>query len=125
MRAALPTLDPEGLKRIDLAAADCVEAAERADIAAELAAKRRFRFAILNWPDQPHAIRVIGLLWNSTEAYRAPDYYSPNERRESIRTHDRMIAGVRARDAAQLIAALDQHRERAIEVLIGTLSPSR
>jgi DNA-binding GntR family transcriptional regulator len=123
VRNALPTLDAETIERIELAAAECVDAAERADIAGELAANRRFHFAIFESPGQPHTIRVIRLLWDSTEAYRALYYNSPTERHESLRAHDRIIAAVRARDADRVVAALDEHRERALEVLTGILSP--
>jgi DNA-binding GntR family transcriptional regulator len=106
-----------------VAAADCVDATERTDIAGELAANRRFHFAIFESPDQPHTIRVIRLLWDSTEAYRALYYNSPAERHESLRAHERIIAAVRSRDADRVVAALDEHRERALEVLTGILSP--
>ena len=46
----------------------------------ELAANRRFHFAILDAPDHPHTMRMIRLLWDSTEAYRALYYNSPDER---------------------------------------------
>jgi DNA-binding GntR family transcriptional regulator len=123
VRCALPTLDPETIARIELAAADCVEAAERTDIAAELAANRRFHFALFDSPDQPHTIRVIRLLWDSTEAYRALYYSSPAERRESILAHDRILAALRVRDADRVVAAIDEHRGRALDVLLGILCP--
>ena len=125
VRAAIANLDQEAVERIQLAAADCVDAAERGDVAAELAANRRFHFAIFDTPDQPHTIRVIRLLWESTEAYRALYYNSPAERRASIRAHDRIIAAVRARDADRLVTALDKHRERALKVLTGILTYSK
>ncbi len=51
-RHALPTLDDDTLQRIEIAARDCVDAAEAGDVAAELEANRRFHFAILESPDQ-------------------------------------------------------------------------
>jgi DNA-binding GntR family transcriptional regulator len=116
-RQALPALDDDALQRITSAAADCMDAAETGDVAAELAANRRFHFAILESPDQPHALRLIRLLWDSTEAYRAMYYNSAAERRRSVDAHDRIIAAVRARDPDRLVAELDAHRLRALEVL--------
>jgi DNA-binding GntR family transcriptional regulator len=121
-RHALPTLDDEALARIEEAARDCVDAADQGDVAAELAANRRFHFAILDSPDQPHAMRHIRLLWDSTEAYRAMYYNSPEERRASLDAHDRILDAVRARDADRLVAELHAHRERALDVLRGILS---
>lgn len=116
-REALPTLDDDDLARITLAAKDCVDAAEVADVAAELAANRRFHFTIMESPDRPHTLRLIRLLWDSTEAYRAMYYNSPEERRESVEAHDRIIEAIRRRDADRLVHELDAHRERALEVL--------
>jgi len=119
-RQALPALDDEALERIAEAARDCVEAAEAGDVAAELAANRRFHFAILAAPGHPHVMRVIRLLWDSTEAYRAMYYNSPAERHEAVAAHERILAALRANDADRLVAELDAHRARALDVL-GTI----
>ncbi len=116
-RAALPTLDDEALARIASAAKECADAAEVADVAAELAANRRFHFGLLDAPDQPHLLRMIRLLWDSTEAYRALYYNSADERRAAIDAHDRILTALRARDADRLVEALAEHRARALTVL--------
>jgi DNA-binding GntR family transcriptional regulator len=116
-RHVLPTLDADAIDRIELAARDCVDAAEAGDVTAELEANRRFHFAILEAPEQVHTMRIIRLLWDSTEAYRAMYYNAPEERRASIEAHDRILGALRDRDADRLVAELDAHRRRAIEVL--------
>jgi DNA-binding GntR family transcriptional regulator len=116
-RRALPALDDAALQRIVEAAQDCVDAAEAGDVAAELAANRRFHFAILAAPGQPHAMRVIRLLWDSTEAYRAMYYNSPAERHESVAAHERILAALRDHDPDRLVAELSAHRTRALDVL--------
>jgi len=120
-RWALPTLDDDAMQRIMLAARDCVDAAEAGDVAGELEANRRFHFAVLESPDHVHAMRLIRLLWDSTEAYRAMYYNSPEERHEAIDAHDRIIAAIRAGAADALVAELDAHRTRALGVLTGIL----
>jgi DNA-binding GntR family transcriptional regulator len=120
-RDALPGLTDDDLRRIEEAAKDCVDAATSDDIAGELEANRRFHFAILATPDHPHALRHIQLLWDSTEAYRALYYNDPGERQQATDAHDRIVAAVEARDADRLVAELDAHRERALEVLRGIL----
>jgi DNA-binding GntR family transcriptional regulator len=120
-REALPTLDDDALERIALAARDCVDAAHSGDVAAELEANRRFHLGLLDAPEQVHTMRLIRLLWDSTEAYRAMYYNSPEERHHAIAAHDRILAAVRARDADVLVAELDAHRTRALEVLTAIL----
>jgi DNA-binding GntR family transcriptional regulator len=117
----VPLLEAEALDRVRDAARACADAAQRGDVAAELAANRRFHFGLLEAPGQPHALRVIRLLWDSTEAYRAMYYNSPQERRASLDAHDRILAAAEARDVDLLVAQLDAHRERALEVLRGVL----
>jgi DNA-binding GntR family transcriptional regulator len=122
-RSALPTLDDDALQRIALAANDCVEAAATGDVASELDANRRFHFAILDAPDHPHAMRLIRLLWDSTEAYRAMYYNLPDERKASIDAHERILEAIRDRDQDRLVTELDAHRQRALQVLRGIFSP--
>jgi len=120
-RHTLPTLDDDALQRIALAARDCVDAAETGDVAAELEANRRFHFGLLDAGDNTHHMRVIRLLWDATEAYRAMYYNSPDERRAATNAHDRILDALRRRDADRLVQELDRHRERALEVLRGIL----
>lgn len=123
VRHALPTLDADALDRIEQAATDCVDAAQASDVAGELAANRRFHFAILDAPTHPHVMRLIRLLWDSTEAYRAIYYNSPVERVASVSAHDRILDAIRDRDPDRLVAELDAHRQRALEVLARVLAP--
>jgi DNA-binding GntR family transcriptional regulator len=67
-------------------------------------------------------MRLIRLLWDSTEAYRAMYYNAPAERRRAARAHERILAAVRAGDADRLVAEQDAHRDRALVVLEGILS---
>ena len=123
VRHALPDLDADALARLALAAKDCVDAAQAGDVAGELEANRRFHFAMFEAPDQVHAMRLIRLLWDSTEAYRAMYYNSPQERRRAVEAHDRILAAVRRGDADALVAELDAHRDRALQVLRAILTP--
>jgi DNA-binding GntR family transcriptional regulator len=116
-RAALPTLDDDALGRISAAARDVADAAAAGDVAAALAANRRLHFAVLASPAHPHAMRLIRLLWDSTEAYRAIFYNAPAERAAAIAAHDRILDAIAARDADRLVRELDDHRSRALEVL--------
>jgi DNA-binding GntR family transcriptional regulator len=123
-RHALASLDRHELERITLAARDFVNAVAAGDVAAELEANRRFHLAILDAPDQPHTMRVIRQLWDSTEAYRALYYNLEDERHSAVEAHDRILEAVRLGDADLLVAELGAHRGRALAVLRGVLAPS-
>jgi DNA-binding GntR family transcriptional regulator len=116
-RGALPQLDADAHERIALAARDCEEAVERGDVTAELEANRRFHFAVLEAPDQVHTMRVVRLLWDSTETYRALYYNDPADRIDSLQAHARIIDAVKAGDGDRLVAELDAHREAALDRL--------
>jgi DNA-binding GntR family transcriptional regulator len=124
VRQALPSLDDDALERVGVAAADCLRAAEAGEVAAELAANRRFHFGLLESPEQSHTMRLIRLLWDSTEAYRALYYNSPQERRAAADAHQRILDAVRRGDADEVVAELDAHRTRALDVLAGILGPA-
>jgi DNA-binding GntR family transcriptional regulator len=93
-------------------------------VADELAANRSFHFGILDAPDGPHAMRVIRMLWDSTEAYRALYYNAPEERRAAAAAHESILDAIRAGDPDRLVAELDAHRERALIFLAGVLEPA-
>jgi DNA-binding GntR family transcriptional regulator len=116
-RAALPRIDAFALASIRRAADDCARAASRGEVAAQLEANRRFHFAILDGGAQPHTMRLIHMLWEATEPYRAMYYNSAGERRRSNAAHQRIVRSLKARDADGLVAELDAHRARALEVL--------
>jgi DNA-binding GntR family transcriptional regulator len=117
VRRALPDVDEAALRRMADAAADCADAAAAGDVTRELAANRRLHFALFEHPAQPHAMRVIRLLWDSTEAYRALYYNAPEERRAADDAHARILAAVAAGDADRLVRELDAHRDRALDRL--------
>ncbi|HVV91697.1 MAG TPA: GntR family transcriptional regulator, partial [Solirubrobacterales bacterium] len=116
-RRALPLLEDDARERIEIAARDCARAVDGGDVAAELEANRRFHFGLLESPGQSHALRLIRLLWDSTETYRAMYYNAPEARREAIAAHDRILAAVDARDADRLVDELDGHRGEALDRL--------
>jgi DNA-binding GntR family transcriptional regulator len=122
VRRTLPLLDEDALERVAIAAKDCADAAEGADVAAELAANRRFHLGLLDSPGQGHTLRLIRLLWDSTETYRAMYYNAPEARREAIDAHDRIMDASRAHDTDRLVDELDSHRRQGLRRLEGILA---
>lgn len=116
-RHTVPLLDAGALDHVAQAANECAMAAERGDVAAELEANRRFHFGLLESPDMVHTTRVIRLLWDSTEAYRAMYYNSPVERSRTVADHETILELARGHAVEEVIVALDEHRDRALQVL--------
>ena len=58
--------------------------------------------------------RLIDLLWDSTEAYRALYYSLEGEPEEAERAHAAIIAAIAAGDAELAVSLQDTHRDRAL-----------
>lgn len=121
-RAAVPALDDTIIDRLERAAQDCSVASTTGDVAAELAANRRFHFGIFECGSGPYMMRLIRLLWESTEAYRAVYYNIEAERHAADESHARILDAARRRDADRLIAELDEHRDRALRIQVRILT---
>src|SRR4029079_10071516 len=126
---------PADLRALEAAADECSEAAAAGDVAGPLAANRRLhapphavrpslRAANRRFHDRLHALarsrpeaRLLDILWDSTEAYRALYYVLPGAAAEADSAHRAIIDAVADRDAARAVALQDAHRERALERL--------
>ena len=95
----------------------CRAAATRGDVAGQLAANRRFHDRLHALSASRASSRLIDLLWDSTEAYRALYYALPGEADEADRAHRALIAAVGARDGERAVALQNEHRNRALERL--------
>ncbi len=98
----------------------CRAAATRGDVGGQLAANRRFHDRLHALAGSRASSRLIDLLWDSTEAYRALYYALPGEADEADRAHRALIAAVGARDGGRAVALQNEHRDRALERLRAT-----
>lgn len=96
------------------AAAACRTAAAAGDVAAQLRANRRFHDRLHRLADSRPLERLIDLLWDSTEAYRALYYALPGEAGYAGEAHDAIVDAVEAGDARRAVALQDAHRDRAL-----------
>jgi DNA-binding GntR family transcriptional regulator len=92
------------------------------DVAGKLAANRRFHARLHALAGSRVLVRLIDLLWDSTEAYRALYYSLEGEAQESESAHAEILAAVVAGDAERAVALQDAHRERALGRLRSTLA---
>jgi DNA-binding GntR family transcriptional regulator len=113
----VPRATPANVTSLEKAADACRSAAVRGDVAGQLAANRRFHDGLHALAHSRHAARLIDLLWDSTEAYRALYYALPGEAAAADEAHRAIIAAVRARDPERVVMLQDEHRARALERL--------
>jgi DNA-binding GntR family transcriptional regulator len=114
LRRGVPQAGEAELAELAAAAEECRTAP---DTAVRLAANRRFHELLHGLAGSRPLLRLIGLLWDSTEAYRALYYALPGEAAEADRAHAAILAAVADRDAERVVALEDAHRERALVCL--------
>lgn len=122
VRWTMTTFDETMKARLVDAARACRAAAEARNILGELTANREFHFCLMDAPEKPHTLRIITTLWDNTEAYRALYYNSAEETEAAMDAHDEIVALALDGKVDDLVAALDSHRSRALEVLREILS---
>lgn len=124
LRRGVPLATAETLVALGEAADACRNAGEAGDVAAQLEANRRFHGLLHGLAGSRPLTRLIDLLWDPTEAYRALYYALPGEAAEADRAHRAILAAVTSRDAERAVALQDIHRERALERLREALGAS-
>ena len=117
LREGIPHVTAADLDVLRCAADACLAAGRSADIAGQLAANRRFHDRLHSLAGSRPLSRLIDLLWDSTEAYRALYYTLDDETTESDRAHRAILAAVGRGDAEAAIAEQDAHRDRALQRL--------
>jgi DNA-binding GntR family transcriptional regulator len=105
------------LESLEEAADACSAAAAAGDVAGQLAANRRFHDRLHALAGSRPAARLLSLLWDSTEAYRALYYVLPGEAAEADRAHRAIIAALAEADVDAVVSLQDAHRARALSKL--------
>lgn len=113
----VPRATTADVEALEDAADACARAAAAGDVAGQLAANRRFHDRLHGLAGSRPLCRLIDLLWDSTEAYRALYYVLPGEAAVADRAHRAILAAVAAGDAERTVALQDAHRARALERL--------
>jgi DNA-binding GntR family transcriptional regulator len=121
LRLGVPRASEDDLTALREAAKACRTAAEAAS---RLAANRRFHELLHGLAGSRPLLRLIGMLWDSTEAYRALYYALPGEAAEADRAHAAILAAVAAGDAERAVELEDAHRDRALARLREALAPA-
>lgn len=114
LRRGVPRATTADLAALDADAEACRLAAAVGNVAAQLAANRRFHDRLHGLAGSAPLSRLIDLLWDSTEAYRALYYALDGEGEQADRAHRAILEAVAAGDTERTIALQDAHRERAL-----------
>lgn len=122
IRRGVPRATEADVRQLRAASDACRAAAARDDLAARLEANRAFHERLHALAGSRPLLRLVDLLWDSTEAYRALYYALPGEAVEADRAHEAIVDAVARRDADAVVALQDGHRERALERLRLTLA---
>jgi len=114
LRRGVPRATAADLAGLEADVDACAQAARKGDVAGQLAANRRFHDRLHGLAGSRPLSRLIDLLWDSTEAYRALYYALDGEGEQADRAHRAILEAVAAGDAAGAIVLQDAHRERAL-----------
>ena len=117
LRRGVPRATDDDVALLAGSARACRAAARGGDLAARLETNRVFHERLHALAGSRPLSRLIDLLWDSTEAYRALYYALPGEAAEADRAHRAILDAVASRDAERAVALQDVHRERALERL--------
>jgi DNA-binding GntR family transcriptional regulator len=85
---------------------------------------RRFHFALISACAMPRLIRVLHVLWDSTEVYRSVYFTDDTNKDRVLDEHDELVAAVRAGDVEAALDVLSRHRQNAIAALRPLLEQS-
>ena len=95
------------------------------DVAAITEANRTFHFAMLQACGMPRLTRMIRLLWDATDAYRAVYFHEPANLERVNDEHRQMMQALRDRDAPRLVAIQAQHRQRSASAVTDRILAAR
>jgi DNA-binding GntR family transcriptional regulator len=85
-------------------------------------ANRAFHWAILR--PGPRADRILGTLWDTSDAHRARWFADPGNVAHGSRAHRAIMAAVRSGEVEAVVAQLRDHRESAVRALRAALAPA-
>lgn len=117
LRRGVPRATDEDVAMLAGAARACRAAAHGGDLAARLETNRVFHERLHALAGSKPLSRLIDLLWDSTEAYRALYYALPGEAAAADRAHAAIVAAVGAHDVDAAVRLQDAHRDRALALL--------
>jgi DNA-binding GntR family transcriptional regulator len=124
VQKALPRMTDDDRREIRELVIAVEEAAAADDVVAMIEANRAFHFMLFEPSGMPRLVRMIRILWESSDAYRAVYYGDPAHRAQVLDEHREILEAVDRREGPRLIKLLAQHRRSAAQQLRVVLEPS-
>ncbi|MGV9796609.1 GntR family transcriptional regulator [Mycobacterium sp. NPDC003449] len=118
---ATPLLNTDDIDALEAIYDEIDSAMARDDIAALMAANRRFHFRLLTPCGLSRLMRLVSQLWDQSNPYRFRHFGEVANREISQREHRLMLDAARAGDTERLIKLSDQHRAHAVPTLKRTI----
>lgn len=120
--AAVPCLTPERLGSLRAAAEEVRSAGERGDLAAVSEANRRFHFLLFSAGDRPVLTRLLGQLWDATDAYRTVYFDDAAHRKHVDTEHAALLRSLKAGDTAGAVGLQAGHRDHSLRAVSAVLA---
>ena len=115
VRRAIPQLRGETVARLREIVHEMDEVQD--DVISLTAVNRRFHFTLFEAAEMPQLVRVLRILWDSSDRYRLRYLMSPENRQLVHDQHQRMMQAVSDRDVETFIDESQKHRAHAIGAL--------
>jgi DNA-binding GntR family transcriptional regulator len=112
-RRAIPALSRTTLAELDRLVAEMDAHLGDGDHAKLVELNRKFHFTICEASGLTHLTRIVGTLWNQSDAYRALYLAHEDFRRQAQDEHRAILEACHARDVEAAVELLDEHRRRA------------
>ncbi len=112
---AIPRLEADTVVRLREIVHEMDEVQE--EVISLTAVNRRFHFTVFEAASMPQLVRVLRILWDSSDRYRVRYLMSPENRRLVHDQHHRMMQAVANRDVDTFLDESHMHRAHAIAAL--------
>ena len=123
--SAVPHLSPADIDRIESLADVIDEASSRADLGAVTTVNREFHFSIFDASQMPRLIKLLGQLWDATDAYRAVYFSDPTNLIRISAEHRQIIEALRVHDTHGVLAAHANHRSNSADTVGAAITRQR
>jgi DNA-binding GntR family transcriptional regulator len=128
IRAAVPRIDADALRVLQILLDEWEEAAAAGLVAELIAADRRLHLTLYAFSGMNRLVGLVRMLWDSTDRYRARFYTEPGQLERSRDEHRAIVAAVGEHDAEAVIRLLAVHRGHVLDgmraMLDGAAKPS-